>query len=507
VPFNVDPGAEFVVGSVTFEGRQNVPSDEVATEVAIPVGSPFNPAEVDQARERLLALYRRHGFASVTVSSGGAVRETEPRVDVTFQVREGARQTIEDIVVAGNAGIDADVITGALKLTTGEPLEPEELVRARTRIYNTGLFRRVDVTTQAMDRKDEQTQPMRIRVTVDAWPAFRLRYGFQAAEQRPENDPTGRELEPGLIADIARRTLFGRAIGLDGSVQYQRRQNSERALVSVPTLWSLPILSSLVLQHQHQESAVSSFVTNSNNVSWEQQLRASHLTLLYSYQFGRNHTFDTVRELGSGLNLDISVRIARLNGTSVWDTRNNQLDATRGTLVSSTVEWAPESLGSQFRFLKYVGQAYRFQNVHGIVLASAARLGLARALGGQDFLISERFFAGGSRTVRGVAEDSLGPRDIFGDPSGGEAMLIFNQEARVPLYKQLGGVAFIDAGNIFGHPNEIRLNQLTGSIGVGLRLNTPFALLRVDYGKVVWPGLPKTGTLTDRWFFGIGQAF
>src|SRR5262249_50640892 len=149
------------------------------------------------------------------------------------QVREGARQTIEDIVVAGNAGIDADVITGALKLATGEPLEPEELVRARTRVYNTGLFRRVDVTTQAMDRKDDLTQPMRIRVTVDAWPAFRLRYGFQAAEQRPENDPTGRELEPGLLADIARRTLFGRAISLDGSVQYQRRQNTQRALVSV----------------------------------------------------------------------------------------------------------------------------------------------------------------------------------------------------------------------------------------------------------------------------------
>jgi len=124
-------------------------------------------------------------------------------------------------------------------------------------------------------------------------------------------------------------------------------------------------------------------------------------------------------------------------------------------------------------------------------------------LGGQDLIFSERFFAGGSRTVRGVDENSLGPRDFLGDPAGGQAMFVFNQEARVPIYKWLGGVAFIDAGNIFERPTDLKLNALTGSIGFGVRLSTPFALLRADYGKMVWgPGL-RTG----RWVVGIGQAF
>ncbi|HEY3092499.1 MAG TPA: BamA/TamA family outer membrane protein, partial [Vicinamibacterales bacterium] len=185
--------------------------------------------------------------------------------------------------------------------------------------------------------------------------------------------------------------------------------------------------------------------------------------------------------------------------------------ATRGSLYSSSLQWAPDRLGSQFRFLKYVGQAYRFQNVHRIVLASAARLGLVGPLGGQELLISERFLAGGSRTVRGVDENNLGPRDFLGDPAGGQVMLVLNQEARVPIYKWVGGVAFIDSGNVFRQPRDFTFGNLTTSIGAGLRLSTPFALLRADYGRVPWPGTTTTRSgspwRTGRWFFGIGQAF
>ena len=78
-----------------------------------------------------------------------------------------------------------------------------------------------------------------------------------------------------------------------------------------------------------------------------------------------------------------------------------------------------------------------------------------------------------------------GDVNFFG-PVGGRALLVLNQEARVPIYKWLRGVGFVDAGNVFTQPSGIRLDELAGSIGFGLRLSTPFALLRADYGKVVW---------------------
>jgi outer membrane protein assembly factor BamA len=201
--------------------------------------------------------------------------------------------------------------------------------------------------------------------------------------------------------------------------------------------------------------------------------------------------------------------VARLTGTVARDTRDDPGDTTRGSLFSSNLEYAPEALGSDLWFARYLAQAYVFRPWRSVVFASAARLGALRALGGQVSILSERFLAGGARTVRGVAENSLGPRDFFG-PTGGDAMMILNGEIRFPMYRWMRGVGFIDAGNVFAKPADISLTDLTGSIGAGLRFTTPVGVLRVDYGHRTWPELPASATSAQRrgrWIFGIGQAF
>jgi len=172
--------------------------------------------------------------------------------------------------------------------------------------------------------------------------------------------------------------------------------------------------------------------------------------------------------------------------------------------VSSSIEYAPAVLGSDIRFVRLVQQAYSFRPWHGAVFASAARFGAASARGEQELILSERFFAGGAGTVRGVGEDRLGGRDFFGDPTGGQASLVLNQEVRVPIYRWVRGIGFFDAGNVFNRWRDVRLGDLVGSIGIGVRLATPFALLRADYAKAIWAGtLPRSG----RFIFGIGHAF
>ena len=128
--------------------------------------------------------------------------------------------------------------------------------------------------------------------------------------------------------------------------------------------------------------------------------------------------------------------------------------------MSSSIEYAPTSLGSDIRFVRSVSQAYVFRQWRGVVLASAGRLGVATALGEQDLIPSERFFAGGAGTVRGVVEDSLGPRDFFFDePTGGKAMVVLNQEVRVPIYRWVRGVGFVDAGNVFERWRDVRFGR------------------------------------------------
>jgi outer membrane protein assembly factor BamA len=197
------------------------------------------------------------------------------------------------------------------------------------------------------------------------------------------------------------------------------------------------------------------------------------------------------------------VNVARISAGAVFDTRDDPTDATRGSLFSFNLEHAPPTLGSQVRFLRQVSQAYRFQRWGRVVFASAARLGLAKGHDGQVVIPSERFYAGGAHSVRGVADDSLGPRDFDDTPAGGEALVVLNQEARFPIAWRFRGVGFVDAGTVFDRPSSIDLSQLVISAGAGLRITTPVGLLRVDFARPLRGASDESG----RWTFGIGQAF
>jgi outer membrane protein insertion porin family len=138
------------------------------------------------------------------------------------------------------------------------------------------------------------------------------------------------------------------------------------------------------------------------------------------------------------------------------------------------------------------------------VYAAGVRVGLAPGLGGQDLPPSERFFAGGSTTLRGFAQNAVGPIGVDGIPLGGEAILIINNEVRVPLFGMVDGVAFLDVGNVFFKVSDFSLTGLRESVGVGARLRTPWFLVRLDYGI---PLDRHADEARGRFFFSIGQAF
>jgi outer membrane protein assembly factor BamA len=496
VPVTVATGLALGIRAVRFEGA-TLALDLLQESADLEAGAPLNPADVGLARDRVLAVYRREGFPDARVDAGQSRIAGTAMVDVVFTIAEGARQTIADVRVEGNRRTDVDVITRALGVTTGQPLRSEEIVQGRRRLFDTGLFRRVDVTTEVGEGSG---RPMLVRVAVEEWPALRIRYGLGATEELSDDDLGSRNLVGGFYADATRRTLLGRAIATGVAARYQPRDRMARLFLNSPTLLSLPVESSLALERTREEFTSASLVTDITAISWGQRSRlAERLELSYSYRFERNRTYDTDPAPGSVVVFDETVKVARFTGSAVWDGRNSPSDATRGLFLAGTVEWGPQSVGSDFRFVKQLAQAYQFTPWRGVVFASAARLGVVVPLGGQEVILSERFFAGGARTVRGVAEEGLGERDFFG-PLGGQAMLLLNQEIRFPIYRWVRGVGFVDAGNVFAQPRDLSFGQLTASVGAGLRLTTPFAVLRADYGHV-----PTLGQ--GRWTFGIGHAF
>ena len=97
-------------------------------------------------------------------------------------------------------------------------------------------------------------------------------------------------------------------------------------------------------------------------------------------------------------------------------------------------------------------------------------------------------------------------------PIGGNSMFAFTTELRAVLRGNLGGVVFLDAGNVWTSGWTIRFDDLRYAAGTGLRYVTPVGPVRFDIG---WQLNPIPDLLIDgepqsrawRMHFSIGQAF
>jgi outer membrane protein assembly factor BamA len=200
----------------------------------------------------------------------------------------------------------------------------------------------------------------------------------------------------------------------------------------------------------------------------------------------------------------------------VVDRRDRPYDPTQGTFFLGRVELANQLFGtstnSSFVKLDLRHQwnwPLGFHAENGVIMASA-RLGLARptAQSAKDLPLSERFFGGGSFTVRGVEPDMLGDiqrEDSLGNklaqpiPLGGQALVVLNLEYRFPLFGQsVWGEVFVDSGQVYrsltpdaGVPSRFPALRTTLGIGLILKLGFPLKLeYAADWKRIV--GRPRS---------------
>jgi outer membrane protein assembly factor BamA len=245
------------------------------------------------------------------------------------------------------------------------------------------------------------------------------------------------------------------------------------------------------------------FTSDVNNLTAEQSYRLRRaIELRYGYGIERNHTFF---KTDGPDGFDLTVKVARLTTSGLIDRRDDAFNPARGWFVSSALELSRPGLGSDLSFLKNFAQYSQYFGFgRGVVLASAARVGLARTIEDEVLIPSERFYAGGANTVRGYRQDDLGPRSVLEDAEGGEAMLVLNGELRFPIYRWLKGVGFVDIGNVYPKVRDMSLTDLQVGVGAGARFDTPFGLIRFDLG------IPANRRPFDpKWkvHFGLGHAF
>jgi outer membrane translocation and assembly module TamA len=125
---------------------------------------------------------------------------------------------------------------------------------------------------------------------------------------------------------------------------------------------------------------------------------------------------------------------------------------------------------------------------------------------------SKKFFLGGATSIRGWGRYEVSPLGGRGLPIGGNALAAFTSEVRFKVKGNLGGVVFLDGGNVWPTRGDVDLGDLHYAAGIGLRYRTPVGPLRLDFGQQLnrIEGLQVGQNPESRHWrlhFSIGQAF
>jgi translocation and assembly module TamA len=492
--------------------------DAVRSTLGLATGQPAVAATVLAGRSRMLNALQEQGYAFATVDPPEAYEAEEaPVLDLRFHVVMGPKASIGAIRIEGLRRVHESLLRGRLLLRTGAPYSPSAIERARRDLLALGVFSQVSLQIGTeVDKSGGVPITFKVRERPRHAIALNTAYssdlGGSGGVTWTDRNVFGSAQQLSFAASVIN---FGggtstTGIGYDTSVKYlmpdfgRRDQSLEFAVRALKQ--------SLEAYDQKAHSAtvtltrkISNFVSASvGGAATDEQVRQN----LTPY----NYTL---------LALPLSVAFDSTNLPSPLD------DPRRG--VRASVSLTP-TLGvghpntrfliSQIKLAGYFDLNHLLPTDPGrTVLAGRALAGLAQGAGEFSLPPDQRFYGGGSGTIRGYRYQSVGPQFPDGLPIGGTAITAGGLELRQRFGTNFGAAVFVDAGQVSASlhavPNEFRIG-----VGAGIRYYTPIGPIRLDVAvptqrrpaTCVPPPTPISppppcGDDAFEIYIGLGQAF
>ncbi|MDP2914798.1 MAG: translocation/assembly module TamB domain-containing protein [Candidatus Aminicenantes bacterium] len=527
IVLSVVEGPKSVVRSIGFDGNSLFTEKKLRGTLVLDEGKPYDPAKLAEDRTALLNLYTGKGYQDVEIAVSLAKAEKEGggsevvrdvgRIDgggsvgvaIVYKIKEGSRHTISSIEVSGETRTGEDFIRMASGFKEGQPLTSEGLGIGQKQIYDTRIFRSVNIESEpegeagrepkGRGEGESENKPAaagqvleKVRIEVREMPPLTLAYGLRYnSEEKFEG-----------FGELDFRSLFGE--GRTGLFYFRRnaRQSDLRFSLESSYLFGLHLnlLSTVYTKRDVREL----FTADETGLTLQSRIKLpSKFDLSPLYRMNKIHIFDP-RAAGPSP-IEESVFVSEIGGVMVRDTRDDLLDPKRGSFLSLALTWSPKFLATELPYVSVFGQFQTYLRFGpGLVWAAAARVGAADAFG-RELVAAKRFFAGGGNSVRGFKQDGVGPIDpLLGAPAGGAVVFVINQELRFPILGPVSGVIFYDAGNVYSTLRDVRVGEVRHGVGLGLRVRSPIGLVRADYGI---NRQPRPGEKRGVFYLSIGQAF
>ena len=491
-------GQQYKVGEITIKDTKLFPVVELRKKLKMTTDQVFTPEGLTKDTKALEDYYGARGYLDTGVVSTRVPNVKTGRIDLTYTLHEGQLTYIEKVNIRGNTKTKDKVIRRELAAAPGEIYDTVRIERSVERLKNLNYFSKVDTTP------DPTSIPNHRDLTIALEEQQTGTMTFGAGFSSIDNLIGFVEMTQGNfdLFNWPHFTGAGQKLRIRLQVGFERQDY----ILSFTEPWFMDQKLALGFDLFHHSASYLSTKFNESRTGADVRMeKAINEFVRATVQYGIQSIHESVEPLSSAeLRSQAGTKIrSGVELGLVYDTRDSVFLTTRGNRTELSAELVGGPFAGDVSVYKVNARtSFYFPFFDKQVLQILAAGGVVDAYGQSkvgaivnedpnpfryprkvdDVPIFDRYFLGGANTLRGFSYRKVGPRDITGEPIGGNTYFNATAEYSIPVVERVRFAVFYDIGDVWRDSYQVDFGNLKSDAGIGVRLNLPIGPLRLDYG-------------------------
>lgn len=455
-------------------------------------GKRFRDEDLLKDKAQLVNLYMNNGYPHVKADFDLEVDTTKCSVIINWHINSGVLSTFGKSSISGLDYYPEDFIRNKFNYREGEIYNAELLADTQIRLYALGIFYGINFNS-VLNTDSPEVVPVNLNLTEAKRLKTSLGLGY------------GKDEKFRIVLEF---NLIGFLNG-PGRINFEAKKSAIEQF-------------SFKLGYTHPELLwerttfrINTFIVKLDEIPYSEDSKGIDIGILRSFS---PKFFSSITYSLEFVDLDVSSIAIQSDSSQITDNYNKSsitlvaryttaipyASPEKGFNISLSTKYSGFGIDNPYNFLKSILDLRNYNLFAGSFIGGIKlSVGYLESFNDPEFVpVEERYYLGGSNSVRGWERFKLGPADINGKPKGGNSFLEGSLEIRYPAFEKIYGTLFLDYGNVWEPALTYKINELQYAVGIGLRYDTPVGPFRLDLATPVF-----NENKDIQFWFSIGHAF